>query len=415
MTSQKNHQSSTDKPRFFYGYIVVAAALCIEIVIWGTFQSFGVFFRSVLTEFAWSRALTAGAFSLCMILSGLLSIVTGRLTDKFGPRIVITVCGLFLGVGYILMPQIGVIWHLYLLYGVIVGLGMSCAWVPLLSTVARWFIKRRSTMTGIILAGMGTGLWIAPLVADRLNNTYGWRTSYLILGIAVLVIVTAAAQFLKRDPAQSSPDSYTSGQSEELKEGTGLSLVESLRTSQFWIFLAVLGCLGFFLLTITVHIVPHAEDLGISTTNAAGILATVGGANILGMVVLGILGDRIGNRKVIAICFALMTAALFWLIPAASVWKLYLFAFVFGLAQGGAAVQESPITASLFGLKEHGVIFGAVGIGFTAGSGLGPIIAGHIFDINGTYQPAFLICAILGLVGFILTLFLKPVRKLSNG
>jgi len=269
-------------------------------------------------------------------------------------------------------------------------------------------------MTGVILAGMGTGLWVAPLVANRLNNAYGWRMSYLILGIAVLVIVTAAAQFLRRDPAQSGQSPHTSDQNEGLKGKTGLSLVEALRTGQFWIFLATLTCLGFFLLTITVHIVPHAEDLGISSINAAGILATVGVANILGMVVLGILGDRIGNRKVITICFAVMAAALLWLIPAVAAWKLYLFAAVFGFFQGGTAVQESPITASLFGLREHGVIFGAIGIGFTAGAALGPFISGHIFDVYGSYQPAFLICAVLGLAGFILTLFLKPVENTSG-
>ena len=113
MVRKKTWKSFTDEPRFYYGYILVAAALIIMIVMWGAFFSFGIFFKPVLTEFGWTRAMTSGAFSLATILQGLLSIGMGTLTDRLGPRLALTLSGFLLGLGYLLMSQIEEIWQLY--------------------------------------------------------------------------------------------------------------------------------------------------------------------------------------------------------------------------------------------------------------------------------------------------------------
>src|SRR4030042_41871 len=104
--------------KFFYGYIIVVAAFLIMTIMWGSVYVFGVFFEPLLTEFGWSRAMTSGAFALSFVMLGLLGIVSGRMTDRFGPRKVVTVCGLFLGSGYLLISQTGAIWQIYLFYGV---------------------------------------------------------------------------------------------------------------------------------------------------------------------------------------------------------------------------------------------------------------------------------------------------------
>jgi len=276
LTDQEVRQSPVNEPRFFYGYIVVVAALCIMTVVWGTYHAFGIFFKPVLTEFGWTRAMTSGAFSLSMIMHGLLGIVMGRLTDRFGPRVVIALCGLLLGLGYLLMSQISDVWQLYLFYGMIIGIGMGGAFVPLVSTVARWFVARRSMMTGIIIAGFGIGGLIIPPVAGYLISIYGWRISYIILGSLILVVVVLAAQFLKRDPTKMGQLPYGDNKrgEDELKFGTeGFSIKEAFYTRQLWIAFTMLFCFGFCAYSITVHIVPHAIDLGISATGATGILA----------------------------------------------------------------------------------------------------------------------------------------------
>ena len=411
MANQEVRESPYAEPRFFYGYVVVVAALFIVVAIFGTRYVFGVFFKPVLTDFGWTRAMTSGAFSLSMVMEGLLGIVMGGLTDRHGPRIVLTLCGFLLGLGYLLMSQIVAIWQLYLFYGVIIGIGTSGAWVPLMSTVARWFAKRRGMMTGIVLTGTGIGALIAPPVANWLISIYDWRTSFIIMGSVVLVVVILAAQLLRRDPSRIGQVPYGESKEREqgLKSGTeGFSLREAVYTRQFWMVFGMFLCFGFCMFTVMVHIVPHATDRGISTASAAKILAAIGGLAMVGRVVLGSIADRIGNRQVFIIGFILISAALFWLVPATEVWMLYIFTVIFGFAQGGMGASESPLIAGLFGLKSHGLIFGVAGFGFTIGAGIGPFIAGCIFDSTGSYQVAFLVGGAIGVVGLILTILLRP-------
>ncbi|MEE8413879.1 MAG: MFS transporter, partial [Dehalococcoidales bacterium] len=175
-----NQQTGVRKPRFFYGYLVVALAFIIQAMLGGTLATFSVFFKPLATEFEWTRAVTSGAFSLYMVLHGFLYIFTGKLNDRVGTRIVMTGCGLLMGVGYILMSQISTLWHLYLFYGVIIAIGMSGGFVPIMSTVTRWFVshKRRGLMIGISLAGGGFGTMIMPPLANWLISSYGWQMSY---------------------------------------------------------------------------------------------------------------------------------------------------------------------------------------------------------------------------------------------
>jgi len=398
------------KPLFFYGYIVVLVAFCIYLVADGTFYSFGVFFEPILTDFGWTRAATSGAYSLCMILIGLMSIVMGRLNDRFGPRILLTGCGVFLGLGYLLMSQISAMWQLYVSFGLLIGIGVSAFLVPLQSTVARWFVKRRGLMTGISIAGVGLGTIIMPLLASRLISIYGWRTSYFIVGIIALVLITLAAQFLKRDPGQIGLSPYgedeAKGEHSDI-QAEGLSLREAIHTRQLWLLCALCFCYYMCVATIMVHIVIHATGLGISALSAANILAIIGGTSIAGRVIIGSAADRIGNKVTLIICFILMSIALVWLMAIQEVWMFYLFAAIFGIGYGGVTALKSPVTAELFGLRSHGVILGVTTLSDCIGGVIGPVLAGGIFDITDSYQWAFLACAILAILGIILASALK--------
>ena len=159
-----------------------------------------------------------------------------------------------------------------------------------------------------------------------------------------------------------------------------------------------------------VHIAPHATELGISAVRAANILATIGALSIVGKVLLGRAGDTIGNRQTLIIGFVLMSAALFWLIPTKMAWMLYAIAGAFGFAYGGVAVSHSPLVAVLFGLRSHGLIFGLFGLSVAIGGAFGPFLSGYIFDVTGSYQLAFLVCAGISFAGIILSALLKQRR-----
>ena len=418
MTGQEASQSPETKQGIIHGYFVVGAAFIIMIVSWGLYIVYGVFFNSFLNEFGWTRALTSGAYSLSSIIGGLLGIVMGGLTDRFGPRLVVTFCGVFLGLGYFLMSRIDSVWHLYLFFGIFVGIGMSGLWVPLLSTVARWFTGRRSLMTGVVISGLTIGQMVGPPVISRLIAEYEWRQTYVILGIAALVVVVLAAQLLKRSPSmiqRPTDDANEKQPQPDISISRDFSLKEAARTSQFWLVAVIFFCFGFIAYGLTVHLVPHITRLGISDISAANVLAINGGIGIVGNFVLGgYIGDRIGNRKTFIIGYILTIVSLVWLIPVREMWMLYLFAVVFGLGLGGMGTSESPLVARLFGLTSHGLIYGVTGLGFTVGGAVGPVIIGHICDITASYQAAFVVCAVLGIAGLVLLVILKPTERLGN-
>jgi len=404
-------------PKFFYGYIIVLAGFFIQVVGWGLCSTFGVFFNPLLIEFGWTRAMISGAFSLSFLILGFISIIVGGLNDRLGPRMIMVVCGLFLGSGYLLMSQLNTIWQLYLFYGVIIGIGMSGMDVLSLSTIARWFVRRRGMMSGIVKAGAGIGMVIMPPIANWLISSYGWRTSYFIIGIIALALIILVAQFLRRDPAQMGqlPDGE-----EEVNIGClnsadgGFSFQKAIHTRQFWMLCVIFLLVAFCVEAIIVHIIPHATDLGISAVSAANILAVIGGVSIIGRFVMGSAGDKAGNRLAIIVCFLILLVSLLWMLVAKELWMLYLFACVYGFAHGGFFALLSPSVAEFFGLSSHGVILGAVFCPTTIGGAIGPVLAGHIFDVTSSYQLAFLVFIVVCIVGFILTLLLKPITNVER-
>ena len=147
----------SSKPRFFYGYVVAFAVFGIWLIGWGTYNTFGVFFRPVLIEFGWTRAEAILGFSFAPIVMAMLGIITGWLTDRLGPMIIVMAFGSFLGISYLLLAQISEVWQFQAIYALIGGIGMSALTTPVMATVARWFVQRRGMMIGIAQAGLGIG------------------------------------------------------------------------------------------------------------------------------------------------------------------------------------------------------------------------------------------------------------------
>jgi MFS family permease len=392
-----------------YGYVIVSSGFVLMCVMWTAFYTFGIFFKPVLHEFGWTRAVTAGAFSLSSVIQGLLAIVMGGLTDRFGPRVVMTLCGLFLAAGYLLMSQLTSLWQLYLFYSVILGIGMGGSFAPLLTLTARWFVKRRGLMTGLVVSGTGVGALVGPPLAGILISRYGWRASYAALGVVVLVVMIVGAQLLKSAPGhlRRGGGEKDGDEASRSMHQEGVALHDAIRSGRFWKVFAMVFCLGFCIFAIMVHIASHVTDLGFTQATAANIMATIGAVCIAGRVLFGKALDRIGSRRGFVIGFAILGLALFLVASAGTLSILYLFAILFGFAFGACVTCESPLVSDLFGLRSHGLLLGIAACGFTFGGGVGPFVTGYIFDVAGKYQAAFMLCAIVSCTGLLLAWLLK--------
>jgi MFS family permease len=403
--------------KFFYGYVVAAAGFAIWLIGWGTYTPcFSVFFKPLLAEFGWSRAETSLAYSLSFLVQAGLAIMMGWLTDRLGPRIVMTVLGSFLGVSYLLMSQVSALWQFQINYALVGGVGISTLTVPVMVTVSRWFIKKRALMIGLVQAGNGIGGFIFPPLAGWLILACGWRSAYAIFGIIALAGMMIAGFFLRRDPRDVGqlPDGERALTAVEEKHSSpglqesGGSLRKAIHARPFWMIAGIYCSFGFCRATFLAHIPAHVQDLGFSLADGANILAVITGSSMFSRIGMGRVADRIGNRKGFMISFAVTTISLLWGLAANDLWKLYLFAFLFGVGWGNQAVLRFSLTSEVFGIASLGLVMGILGVAESVAATIGSYFAGYMFDVFGSYQLVFWLGAGISSAGILLAWRLRP-------
>ena len=404
----------TDLPgqRFLsHSMIITASCFSIQAIGVGIYISYGVFFNPLIDEFGWSRAAISGASSAAFFFMGLFGILIGRLNDKFGPRILMSIAALFFGIGFCGVSQVSDLWQLYLMFGLFFGIGLSAVDIIALSTIARWFAKNRGKMTGLVKVGTGAGQFTFPILASFLIANFGWKIAFISMGSFGCIVLFIIAQFLRRDP-ESFNSSFDGNLQNKLKlQNQGLSFSKSLKTYELWLICLTNLLLVFCLMSVLIHIVPYSRDIGISPYMAAGVLSTIGAVSMLGRFYSGLAIDRIGSKLTMCICFGFLIVSLLWLIKADVLWKLYLFAGVYGIAHGGFFTAISPIMVELFGIRAHGSLFGMVVFFGTTGGAIGPILTGYLFDMTQSYTMAFWLLLIISCISFGFLLCLKTNLK----
>ncbi len=398
----------------------------MALVAYGVQYSFGKFLDPLSEAFGWSQALVTGAASLFMFSRGALAILTGRATDRYGPRTTVAIGGFFLGLGLILTSRISAAWQLYLFYGLMVGFGLSVAFAPLVATASRWFMQKRGLAVGIVVGGTGVGTAVIPLLARYLIDTYEWRWTYIILGLVAWAIVIPGALLLRRSPEEKGllplgKAKAVAGdeKNQNIKENSltsqrqGFSLKDAAQTRAFWLLLAIIIFWSICLQMVMINIDKHAIGLDIPKVVAANFIAMIGIFSIIGRLMMGAVSDRLGGKRTLASCLVLQALAMFWLLKATDVWMLYLFAAVFGFAYGGCVPLLPVIAGELFKLKAIGAIIGVQMLGVAIGGAIGPVLGGRMFDVTGTYYLAFIVGGICTILALILLAFIRAPRKVS--
>lgn len=390
----------TPHAALFYGWVVVAGSFVVMFMGFGAVYSFGAFFGSLQEEFGATRREVSLIFALTAFLYFGLGAVSGRLADRIGPRRVIMAGGVLLGLGLLLASATQALWQVYLSYSLCAGLGVGLSYVPAVGAVQRWFVRRRGFASGLAVAGIGLGNLVFPPLAAWLIRGAGWRETYLILGVVVLLATLAAATLIERGPEVRglAPDGDPVAQGGAAAATSGMTPGEALRTRPYRLmYLAGISTsLGLFI--PFAHIVPFATDHGLSEQTGAIILGAIGAGSVAGRLALGGSADRMGRRRALAGSFTLMALMLLWWLVATEVWSLLLFAFFFGIGYGGFVALLPALASDYFGVRHAGALLGLLYTGAGIGSLLGPTLAGVAFDLRDSYTLPILFSAAANLV-----------------
>lgn len=387
-------------------YLVVFGACVTQFTIVGLLFSIGLFFNVLEEELGWSRTLLSGSTSLAVLVMGVMGFFGGRLSDRYGPRAVLGTTGLLYGIGFGLISLVGEPWQLVALFGIFLGLGLSTHDVVTLSTIARWFERRRGMMTGVVKVGTAAGQMVLPPLTALLMAGLGWRNAVLVLGIAAAVLLLIAALSMKRPPDHHPPARHPLG-----RAGAGtMGFAEVRRSRAFWTLCATQFLFFPTLVTVPLHVAVHGTDLGMTHTTAATLLTVIGGASIVGRLTVGTFVDRIGGRNAYVLCFVPLLLGLLSLLVVETPGLLFPAVAMYGFAHGGFFTVVSPTVAELFGIRAHGAIFGGVVFFGTIGAAVGPLVAGRVFDVTGSYAWAFTGLAAMGALGLALAISL-PSRR----
>lgn len=386
--------------------MVVGGAFTVMFLGFLVAYSFGAFFKALETEFAAQRAEISFVFSFSIFLMFVVGAFAGPAADRLGPRRVIAAGMVLIGIGLTAASQARALWHLYLLYGLTIGLGVGFSYVPAVGTVQRWFLRRRGLASGIAVSGIGAGTLIGPFVATWLIGLMDWRGAYVVLAAVCVVVGLIGALLIEHSPERrglapdgDAPAPVRAGSGPVVVSGSDLKA--ALKSRPFILYAAATFLTSLGLFTPLVHLPNYARDHGLGDEAGVILLGLFGVGSLAGRFLLGAIADRYGRRPTLAATFAIMGAMclLWW--ASTQVWSLGIFAVVFGTCYGGFVALSPSLMMDYFGGKNVsgiiGILYSAAGIGALAGptlSGLAydllqsytiPIVAGAAFNLLATF------------------------------
>jgi sugar phosphate permease len=375
----------------------------------GLRTAFSVFYVALLEDFPWSRGEAAGILSLALITYTITAPLVGGLIDRLGPRRVIVPGILLLALGLILCASIKTLLQLYLLYGILVGTGVTCiAILPYTAILAHWFEKKRGTANGLAVSGIGLGTFLFVPLSQQFISLWGWRLAFVTLGMLVLILLLPLnALFLRHKPQELGlyPDGVREAnrpKGEELEvmdsiwSETDWTLKRALRTGKFWALMIFPFFAVIAMHIVLVHHVRFLVDKGIDKMTAALIFALLGIISSAFRIFWGWLSDNIGREKTYTlgtVCIFMGICSLILLEIMGERDLVYPFIIFFGPGWGVTAPMFMSVAADLFHGRRFGLIYGILEGVIGIGAAFGAWVAGFIFDITGSYQCAFFLAA----------------------
>ncbi|WP_420340460.1 MFS transporter [Roseibium sp.] len=367
-----------------YAWFRLAVSILLSTLGGAGMWAVVIIMPAVQVDFGIDRAGSALPYTLTMIGFGLGNYLLGRVVDRYGIVLPVIASAVSLGAGFALAAVAPNIWVFSLAQGLLIGLGTSATFGPLVADVSHWFVKRR----GLAVACAACGNYLAGVLWPSLIkwnlNTGDWRDTYLLIAFICLVTMIPLALALRRRPPESA-FSTAPAPSAFQQASAGLSP----QALQLLLFVAALGCCVAMAMP-QVHIVAYCVDLGYGVAPGAEMIAIMTAAGVASRLVSGVLADKIGGVRTLLIGSVLQCAALFLFIPFNGLASLYLVSLIFGLSQGGIVPSYAVIVREYLPAREAGQRVGLVIMGTILGMALGGWLSGWIYDLTGSYQAAFL-------------------------
>ncbi len=435
--------SHSRHPRIFYGWwIVLAAFLNLFFVVGIVFYGFPVFYASLVETLHFSRQqVTSGMFLGFAVVAPVFGLLVGALIDRLGPRLAI-LCGTGVaGLSLVLMGSIDSLWQYYLLcFAEVVGYVLAGP-IPNQVLIANWFRVMRGRGMGYAYLGLGLGGAVSPLLVHSLIETFGWRRAFELIGIAIMAVlfptgiwITRSAPHdmgllpdgrsvgpdgvsrdLPRPPRDGSVGAGWPGAGPEAAPGgsaaRSYSVREALGTSNFWLLLLgstlVIGAIG----TVIFHFILLLRDEGYSSAWASRALSILLSSSLAGRVIVGYFADRFPRKNVMALFYFVLALAIPLLLLSHREPAVWGFAIVFGFAMGADYMLIPLVAADCFGLSALGKILALIIMADSLGQTFGPVMAGRIFDMRHSYDLAWLIITVAGVLGAAAVYRIAPMNR----
>ena len=386
-------RSSPAPSGVFYGWFVVAGTFAVTFVGFGAAYSFSAFLVSLQHDFDASRGSVSLVFSLAGFLYFALGVVSGPLADRWGVRWFAVIGMVVTAAGLALASMAQSLTEVYAAYGLGVGLGVGCSYVPAVGAVQRWFFRRRGFASGLAVSGIGVGTLVVPPFAAYLIAAFGWRAAYLTLGVFALVVGAGLAFLIDDDPRRRGlgPDGDVVPADTPSPQAAGADVGKAIRSPRFIGLYAACFICAFGLFVPFVHLVPYALDHGIAQNSAVLLLGAIGVGSTAGRFLLGGLADRLGRPLSFLMMFlGIGLSFVIWAVST-SFLPLAVFALVYGVFYGGFVALAPAVVIDYFGGRNAGSLIGILYTSVAFGTLVGPTFAGYAYDISHSYLLPILI------------------------
>ncbi|NQU07211.1 MAG: MFS transporter, partial [Candidatus Abyssubacteria bacterium] len=307
--------------RIFHGWYIVAVGFVVNFFIFGiSVNTFTVYVTPLQESLGWSRAQVTVAMGLAPLAMGAASPFIGRLIDRIGARFVMAAGAAVVGVGTMMLARTETRPYFYTIF-CIAGIGQAAATIiPISFVISNWFNAKRGKALGIVMTGTGLGAAVMVPVTTWIVDTWGWRTSYFVMGCIILLMVPVDLIFIRTRPSDMGlqPDGDLVSGEEPAPVG-GLAVPEAVKTRSFWLIAAMMFLSGLVAMGIGVNLMPYLEDVGHARARAAEIILVISALTVIGKLGIGYIADRWGIRRAVFLAFSIITVGILLLMNAGSI------------------------------------------------------------------------------------------------